>query len=126
MQSFIPILKRMPYYSCSGDESYIHNGQVRNEITNLRWRNTAIKKWFHTLDALHMSTRFQVNGQPLPGAFPHYRVNSGRIEDDAPPVVGLPRNFYDEDWLENLDEIELEKLDVQPPMDITFSPAIEQ
>lgn len=126
MQSFIPVLEKMPYYSCSGDESCPRNGEARYEITNLRWRNTAIREWFHALDALHMSTRFQVNGRPLPGALPHYRVNSDRVEEDAPPVVGLPRNFYDEEWLEDLDEIELEQLDVQPPMDITFSPAIQR
>ena len=128
MQRFNPLLNAMPYEAMSGDEecTKAKDDTIRFEITNLRWRNPApeIRAWFKTLDALHMSTRFAANDRPLAGRFPHRRMPSKRMEPVDTPVPKLPRNFYDPNWLETLDEIECDILQIQPAIDLTFSPQI--
>jgi hypothetical protein len=128
MQRFTPLLNAMPYEAMSGDEecTKAKDDTIRFEITNLRWRNPApeIRAWFKTLDALHMSTRFAANDRPLAGRFPHRRIPSKRMEPVDIPVPKLPRNFYDPNWLETLDEIERDILQIQPAIDLAFSPQI--
>lgn len=124
MQRFSTVLDAMPYEAMSGDESAHEGGRVRYAITSLRWRNPSeeVVRWFRMLDALHLSTRFNINDRPRPGKFPHLRVNSRRVERSDAPVPGLPRNFYDPTWLASLDPFEEQNLDIQNPIDLTFSP----
>lgn len=126
MQRFLPIWSKMPLEAMSGDETDGPPGAWRYVVTNLRWRSddAEVKTWFRTFDHLHMSTCFTTNDRPTPGAFPHPRVQSRRIETNDTPVAGLPVNFYNRNWLKSLERFELDKLDVQPAVDLGFTQAI--
>lgn len=82
--------------------------------------------WLRTIDRVHLSTHFKDNGRATPGAFPRYRFPTRRVEQAAMPLKGLPRNFYDESWLETLTENEVEELNIQSDLDLSHTPAIQQ
>ncbi|KAF8870421.1 hypothetical protein BD779DRAFT_1455421, partial [Infundibulicybe gibba] len=123
MQRFLPIWERLPFEAMSGDETDHEGFAVRYVITNLPWRSDAaeVTAWFRTFDHLHMSTRFTSNDRATPGKFPHPRLVSRRLETHDTPVPGLPINFYNAHWIQSLDSFERDKLDVQPPLDLTFT-----
>jgi hypothetical protein len=108
----------------SGDETDHGHGQVRYAMTKVLWRSTALKSCLKTLDLVHLSSRFSSTGRAKRGAFPHRRTPSSRIEHDATPVHGLPRNFYDPIWLGTLDKHERRALNVQKDFDVTFTPSV--
>lgn len=126
MKRFLPLWKTLPLEAMSGDESSDDVMPRAYAITVLPWRNPSpeITKWLRSFDHLHLSTRFGTDDRPLPGNFPHRRVSSKRIEAHSPAPPGLPRNFYDPLWLQDLDKFQIETLDIQPPIDLTFSPDI--
>lgn len=58
---------------------------------------------------------------------PHVREGRGRqhprVDDRCQAVERLPRNFYDEDWLQSLQDNDVEgaaRLRVQKPVDLTI------
>jgi hypothetical protein len=124
LKKFRPLLRSMPLEAMSGDETDHVQGQVRYAVTRLPWRSTNIRNWLKTLDLVHLSSRFSTTGRAKRGAFPHRRTLSNRMEQDAAPVPGLPRNFYNPIWLGTLDKHELRALDVQDEVDLTLSPAV--
>ena len=75
-------------------------------------------------DDLHLSMRFHPGRHRTVGNLPHTRVlqlSDQREERGfSAPVKGLPENFYDPDWLEDLDEHQKRNLDLQPGVDLTF------
>ncbi|KAG5219357.1 hypothetical protein IMY05_C4942000100 [Salix suchowensis] len=115
---------RMPLEAVSGDETD-HAGELEGfAIKSIPWRSSspAVIKWFRTFDILHMSTRFTLNDRAGPGRFPRVRFDShDRAEEHAKPVPGLPRNFYNPDFLFSLDKYDREALDIQPDFDLSFS-----
>lgn len=123
MQRFLPLWKTLPLEAMSGDESSDDTKPPVYAITTLPWRNPSpeITSWLRTFDHLHLSTRFGTDDRPMPGQFPHRRVASRRIEAHNPAPQGLPLNFYDPVWLQTLDGFGRESLDIQPPIDLTFS-----
>lgn len=114
----------MPLEAVSGDETD-HAGELEGfAIKSIPWRSSspAVIKWFRTFDALHMSTRFTLNDRAGPGRFPRVRFEAhNRVEEHAKPVPGLPRNFYNPDFLFSLDKYDREALDIQPDFDLSFS-----
>ncbi|KAF9442848.1 hypothetical protein P691DRAFT_680679 [Macrolepiota fuliginosa MF-IS2] len=70
-----------------------------------------------------MSLRFGPDGKPNgPGRFPHLRIKPTppRVDPHAKAPPGLPKNFYDNDWYQSLDQIERRKLDAQEAVDLSF------
>lgn len=129
MELFLPILESMSLEAMSGDESTHEMDPPLYAITVLPWRNASedVVSWFRTFDRLHLSTRFGTDDRPRPGNFPHRRLpSSNRLEAHAPPVPGLPENFYDPVWLQTLDGFETKQLNIRPPIDLTFPPGIMQ
>lgn len=122
---FKTVLASMKPEAMSGDELTDFRGDhPRYAITNLTWRNPAIHAWFKTLDHLHLSTRFKADMTPTSGAFPHHRVPSRRVEDHQPIVPGLPINFYNPVFLEGMEQYEIDDLDIQPKLDLSFPPHV--
>ncbi|KAF9521319.1 hypothetical protein CPB83DRAFT_738381, partial [Crepidotus variabilis] len=70
-----------------------------------------------------LSTRFKPDNRVKRGAFPHIRVPSSRQDHSGPPS-GLPKNFYNKDYLARLDEVELDALSFLPSVSIAFSPRV--
>jgi hypothetical protein len=105
----------------SGDETDHGHGQTRYAILKVQWRSPGVKTFMKILDLIHLSSRFDSSGRAKRGAFPHRRVPSGRIEHDAAPVPGLPRNVYDPIWLKSRTKHERHALQIKPDVDLTMT-----
>ena len=120
IRACLDLLKTLPSFVHSGDESAHDGGKNRYAITTMPWRNLAVHTFFRTLDRLHLSTRFTAGHRAKRGAFPHIRVPSKRISHN-PAVKGLPENFYDPFYLRGLDEFQLAELNIRPSVEVCFS-----
>ena len=87
-------------------------------IHKLEWRSAELTRFLRTLDLLHISTRFTEKGQPTPGNWPRYRVQSSIVDNISPVVKGLPLNFYDSEWLLDLDPEHRAQLEHKPPLEL--------
>lgn len=117
----------MPAEAMSGDESDHAGGRVRYVVRAPNWRNPAISSWMTTFDNLHLSTRFNGDGRATPGKFPRLRIRSTkRGVAKCAEVPGLPKNFYDEKWLNSLHEEDRNDLEMQPALDLSFTPYIQR
>jgi len=124
---FRPLFETMTMQAVSGDETDHVNGQVRYAETSIPWRSILARVFLRTFDRIHLSTRFTSAGRATAGGWPHRRVPSKRVERSWKLVKGLPVNFYDPVWLkENLDEHEQRQLNMQPAVDLSFTPSIER
>jgi hypothetical protein len=126
MKRFHQLLRSLPLAAVSGDETDHRGRQLRYNITTLSWRSPEIRRWMQVLDDLHLSTRFSTGNRATAGKFPHVRIHiSERNERHLDtPVAGLPRNFYNQDWMDSLDRRERAALRIQEPVDLSFSPDI--
>ena len=121
LERFRPLLESLTADTMSGDETDHCHGQTRYAILRVLWRAPAATVWLKTLDLIHLSSRFDSSGRAKRGAFPHKRVPSSRVEHNAEPVPGLPRNFYDPIWLQSLSEHGRRKLQIQHSVDLTMT-----
>lgn len=114
--------------ACSGDESGEADSDTELLITKLPWRAPQIRTWMQTLDNLDLVHRFQDGLRSSPGNFPRPRRDPQLHDPPQPlienrrclPVKGLPRNFYNNNWLKSLPPYETSRLNVQPPVDLSF------
>ncbi|KAG6875108.1 hypothetical protein C0992_005187, partial [Termitomyces sp. T32_za158] len=123
LSHWVVIWKYMKMEAMSGDETdYGPETPEQAVITRLPWRNPAVDNWLRLFDKLHLLSRFHDDGRPTPGQFPHHRVPSYRLERHiSHAAVGLPRNFYCEDFLACLNPSELRKLEIKEPVDLSLS-----
>ena len=109
----------------SRDEHVPHSDPPARRVFVLYWRSAELTELLMKLDALHMSTHFKSNGKPKPGRFPEIRKrmtgNSKYVDHDATPVRGLPRNCYDQEWLDGLSDELLTWLAPKPEVDLSLS-----
>ncbi|KAH9921094.1 hypothetical protein B0H21DRAFT_701777, partial [Amylocystis lapponica] len=125
LRHFHDLWKTIPYTAMSGDESQPETG--RYVVTRLPWRSVQAEEWLMVFDWMHLSTRFNANRKPNSGRFPHRRSRgSQRIESECNPVPGLPKNFYDQAWLNGLPEDDQIELRMQPEVDLTHSEAVRK
>lgn len=109
----------------SGDEADHNHGNARYVVKTLEWRDRSVDPFMLTLDALHLSTRFNPDGSVGRGKLPHPRIhNTDRPSTPGNPVPGMPRNFYASPWFNLLPEFERRALRVKPSVDLSFSPAV--
>ena len=108
----------------SEDEGDYVNGEFRYVIVNPAWRSPLVTPFIRLFDKIHLSSRFTSLNRPKRGAFPHRRFPSRRVGHPIKPVRGLPRNFYDETWLANLEEFEMRALDIQPERDLSLTDSV--
>ncbi|KAI6138876.1 hypothetical protein BKA82DRAFT_3989288 [Pisolithus tinctorius] len=119
-----PLWKTLPHDAMSGDESDHLPGLKRYAITRLNWHSQMATDWLRVFDLIHLSTRFNANGQAKRGAFPHTRVPSCWVESAGAAVPGLPSNFYDSTWLLNLDDDDKVRLNILPEVDLSHTEAV--
>ncbi|KAH9021466.1 hypothetical protein EDB85DRAFT_1871863, partial [Lactarius pseudohatsudake] len=113
-----------------GDQAEGENGRRRVprsapqrrqfKITKSQWRSPEVTKWLRIMDLLHIGTRFNDDGTPMPGNQARERYPSNKTQTGR-PITGLPRNFYNAEWLTTLSPGQLVDLDVQPEVDISFT-----
>lgn len=138
MQRFVPALMGLSSGGMSEDESdhtpdsEDEGDQVEGEIpqsgpqrrrykiTTLEWRSPDVTQWLRTMDLVYIGTRFYDDGTPMPGNQARERYPSNKTQIGR-PIQGLPRNFYNAEWLQTLSPDDLADLDVQPEIDIAFT-----
>jgi len=110
----------------SGDETdrcgrHPIRGQRKFMVVRPYWRSQEVTKWLRVIDNLYMVYRFSSNGRASRGNWVRQRIDSGRVDPDLFPVTGLPENFYDEEWLRGLSQEEMDRLEVQPGVNLEHS-----
>ena len=111
----------------SGDESEEGAHGKRFLITSLPWRSEELAGFLEDMDVAHLATRWTPAGSWSKGNMPHVREGRDRqrprIDDRCQVVEGLPRNFYDDDWLDALESNDPEQfagLKIQEQVDLTL------
>jgi hypothetical protein len=141
MERFIPALERLSRGGMSEDESD-HGGEDasdqgqgedradhvpesrpkkrRYKILKVQWRSMEVAKWLRTMDLIYGGTKINEDGTATRGNEFRKRYPSDEMQIGR-PIMGLPRNFYDARWLQELSPEQLVVLDVQPEIDINFT-----
>ncbi len=121
---FIKPLNEMSRAILSDDESDheqgAHLGQSRYSIVNEAWRSNELAAWLRTIDLLACGEKWGGRNVARQGNSRRIRRHSTRSKDGV-AISGLPENCYDSIWLNSLMRYQRDKLDVQPPVDLTFS-----
>jgi hypothetical protein len=79
-----------------------------------------VAKWLRTMDLIYGGTKINEDSTATQGnkfrkCYPSDEMQIGQ------PIVGLPRNFYNARWLQELSSEQLVVLDIQPKIDINFT-----
>ena len=79
------------------------------------WRHSSVTDWLHSLDSIgsavvHNTARYEVR-----------RRSSSKVDTGSRAVKGLPVNFYDRNYLENLDGPQYLDLDPKPAIALKLS-----
>ncbi|KAI5823267.1 hypothetical protein K523DRAFT_334152, partial [Schizophyllum commune Tattone D] len=73
------------------------------EVLMPYWRNPREEAYFLIGSMLQIAVHFTSESDTVTGNFPRKRLRTGRvISQNIPAPEGLPRNFYDPDWLGRL------------------------
>ncbi|KAF9495914.1 hypothetical protein BDN71DRAFT_1506258 [Pleurotus eryngii] len=115
----------MSHEVMSGDESDNDMGVFAIKVLPWHSKDTKVLNWFRTLDRLYLSTCFTSADKLKSGPFLHKRVVMSRINHESFPPKGLPKNFYDPNYLYSLDEQEREQLEIRDAVDLSFLPNLE-
>ncbi len=129
MRSLIPRVQFINDLGTDGnsdDEVEDREDGLVYHIRALPWRSMALTEYLRALDVVHLSTHWSPAGQGRQGEFPHIRNDiRGLINAEAKPVPGLPRCFYNEEYLMGLSDRELIQLNIQDtPVDLTIPPHV--
>jgi hypothetical protein len=114
----------MSYAVLSEDESDHENGadlgRSRYAIVQEAWRSEDLVKWLRTIDLLAFGEKWAGRNVARRGNSRRLRIHSA-LSKDAEPVSGLPENCYEPNWLSSLNELDRKVLNIQPPLDMTFT-----
>lgn len=114
----------MSHAALSDDESDHENGanlgRSRYAIVKEAWRSDELIKWLRTIDLLAFGEKWGGRNVAQRGNGRRLRIHSTRSKDGL-AVSGLPENCYDRGWLNSLNDWERKHLNIQPPLDMSFS-----
>lgn len=106
----------------SDDEEDYDGENKRLVVLGMPWRSAQAEEWMLRLDHVHMSTRWGPKGTPKRGRLPRWRVRgSKRMERGSEHPRGLPKNFYDSLWMNELTEEDRRALKTTEPVDLSLS-----
>ncbi|KAI0027504.1 hypothetical protein K488DRAFT_74484 [Vararia minispora EC-137] len=127
LEALLKILRRISVDAHSDDESDHESSSRRYVISVLCWRSAEARDVLRTLDLLHLSTHFRSDGTPTRGNWPRFRQpRAGAPVRTGEAAVGLPRNWYSDEFLASLTERKQEELDIQPVFHFKFSDKLRQ
>ncbi|KAH7903637.1 hypothetical protein BJ138DRAFT_1020316 [Hygrophoropsis aurantiaca] len=122
------MVERLGRNGMSSDESDhgARGGDPTYNIVNKEWRANAVTDWLRTLDALHLRLRYKGAWEASAGAWPHCRSPSFKASS-KPAIKGLPRDFYDLNWLNSRTQFRREELCVSNVFgDLTIPPSVAE
>jgi len=119
MKTIRATVSKFPMEVVSEDEREVVEGKEHYLVVKPDWRSSDGENLCEILDALHMASHFTVDDRPRPGRFSHLRTASNRLyTGPAPP--GLPSNLYKSEYVESLTPEEVDDLNVQPKVVLSF------
>lgn len=128
--TFTKYVEQLAVGGMSGDESEHSEERQSKEhrkfiVFRPAWRSPEVTPWLQVIDNAHLDSRFSESGRATRGNWVRHRVRSStRVDDIRRPVIGLPKNFYDEEWLEHLSQTELEALEMQGEVNLEHDPSL--
>ena len=85
------------------------------------WRSEDVVPWLQVIDNVYLARRFKADGRVTAGNWIRNRVRSGKVDQTAVPIKGLPVNFYDKEWLTSLPPKKRRALNVGEASDLTHT-----
>ena len=85
------------------------------------WRSAEVISWLQVIDNVYLARRFMTDGRTTPGNWIRNRVRSGKVDQTAAPIKGLPVNFYDKEWLKSLPPRKRRGLRVSEAVDLSHT-----
>ena len=85
------------------------------------WRSEEVTSWLKVIDNVYLARRFTTDGRVTPGNWIRNRLRSGKVDQTATPIKGLPVNFYDKEWLRSLPPRKKRGLRVSGVVDLSHS-----
>ena len=129
LTTFAKYVDQLAAGGMSGDESEHSEAMQPREhrkfsVVRPAWRSPEVTPWLQVIDDVYLDSRFSEGGRASRGNWVRHRVRSSRVDHMRPPVVGLPKNFYDEEWLGHLSRMELEALEMQEEVSLEHDPSL--
>ncbi|KDQ06155.1 hypothetical protein BOTBODRAFT_121840 [Botryobasidium botryosum FD-172 SS1] len=109
----------------SSDETDHEAGIGSYRVINKAWRHPSVRLWLRALDWLHLISRLGNRQQFTPGNLPRERVPSDRFSKRS-HVPNLPRNFYEEAYINGLSEHALKVLNPAKEYELVFDEEISR
>ena len=104
----------------SDDECNNDPDHLRYDIINDDWRSVKLIQYLRVLDRLKLDMRYNEFGRyTSPGSHFRNRCPSD-IKGNRAAVINLPRNFLREEFLDKLDQDQLEALRLKPEVNLTI------
>jgi hypothetical protein len=120
LREFLPVIRTLAEEDgMSSDERDEGNDRCLHS-TRPFWRHSTVTGWLHSLDsigsvAVHNPARYEVKRQP-----------STKVDMESRVVRGLPVNFYDWSFLDNLDGSQYSDLDPKPAIALELSDSLRR
>ena len=114
----------------SGDESDRFEGRETKEhrkffVVRPAWRSPKVTPWLRVIDNVYLDSQFSESGRASRGNWVRHRLDCcNRVDHMRPAVIGLPMNFYDEQWLSHLSQMELEALGMREEISLEHDPSL--
>ncbi|GAW04621.1 protein [Lentinula edodes] len=133
--SYLKIFDELGVAGMSSDEEDpgMSKPRVQYIVKGQRWRAALVKNFVRPIDFVHLEGRCSADGNKFSftrGSPPRLRVDNNDRSSNSKYVVGLPSNFYDAEWLEEMEPgwskggygFVNEILRPQKPMKLVFPP----
>ena len=101
--------------------------QGADDVRDLRssrpfWRHPSITEWLHNIDSVGANLETPRNAAQNG----YRRRKSSEVDKESRVVKGLPLNFYDWSYLNNLERPQYLALDPKPVLSLEFSESIQR
>jgi hypothetical protein len=109
----------------SDDEEALRNGLPIALTERMPWRSPQLTRALRMLDFAQLGTKIGPGGHLRATAFALHRVTGTGVSARS-PVIGLPRNCYDQNWLNTLDTRAVNRLKMRKAFDLSISPGLQR
>lgn len=113
-----------------GPKSTVHSDDEENHqpdrpcysINDRDWRSAQARRYFRQCDLIRVGEKFDHGGlhRTAPGNWVRERIPKPGPPSSSDPVPGLPRNFYNTEWINKQSEERIRWLDRQPEVPLEF------
>ncbi|KAJ3850686.1 hypothetical protein EV368DRAFT_44762 [Lentinula lateritia] len=137
LQPYLKLFDELGVAGMSSDEEDpgMSKPRVQYIVKGTRWRAALVKNFVRLIDFVHLEGRCSADGVKFSftrGSPPRLRVDNNDRSSNGKYVVGLPSNFYDVEWLEEMEPgwskgghgFVNEIVHPQKPQKLVFPPAL--